>query len=186
MKNHDDYGIMIQLFIDDELKGQEREDLIFHLKDCASCQEDLEEAKAFSVRVRGARPQVEAPPALREKILSHMSNCTKQATSYPPVQKRSFVRPYWRPLAAAAMLLVTVSGVLSISLLKKNRVPKDSSMQQSPNTVGLAMVGRSMCNPVRQMCSMTSWVLPCYEHRGEDRGCNNVESAIGRGPALLH
>jgi len=33
-----------EIFIDDELKGQEREDLVSHLKDCASCQEELEEA----------------------------------------------------------------------------------------------------------------------------------------------
>jgi len=38
---------VLLLFIDDELKGQEREDLICHLKDCASCQEELEEAKVF-------------------------------------------------------------------------------------------------------------------------------------------
>jgi hypothetical protein len=73
MKNHDDDSIMIQLFIDDELKGQEREDLICHLKDFASCQEELEEAKVFSGSVRGARPKIEAPLALREKILSRMS-----------------------------------------------------------------------------------------------------------------
>jgi len=119
MINHDDYSIMIQLFIDDELKGQEREDLISHLNDCASCQEELEEAKVFSARVRGARPRIEAPPALREKILSHMSNPAKQATSYPPVQKGSAVRPYWRPLAAAAILLIAVGGVLSISYLRR-------------------------------------------------------------------
>jgi anti-sigma factor RsiW len=119
MKNHDDYSVMIQLLIDDELKGQEREDLICHLKDCASCQEEVEEAKAFSKRVRDARPQVEAPPALRAKILSRMSNPTSQATSSPLVQKRSAVRTHWRPLAAAAMFLVAVAGVLSISYLRR-------------------------------------------------------------------
>ncbi|MCU1252756.1 MAG: hypothetical protein JWQ49_5785 [Edaphobacter sp.] len=118
MRN-DDYSIMIQLFIDDELKGQEREDLISHLNDCARCQEELEEAKAFSARVRGARPQVEAPQALREKILSHMSDPTNRATSDPPAQKRFAVRPYRWPLAAAATFLVAVSSVLSISHLRR-------------------------------------------------------------------
>lgn len=75
---------VLLLFIDDELKGQEREDLICHLKDCASCQEELKEAKVFSARVRGARPKIEAPPALREKILSRMSN--------PPIRR---LRIFW-------------------------------------------------------------------------------------------
>jgi anti-sigma factor RsiW len=119
MKNHDDYNVLIQLFIDDELKGQEGEDLISHLKDCASCQEELEEAKAFSARVRGARPQVEAPPALRAKILSRMSDPTNQAISNPLIKVRSIVRPHWRSLAAAAMLLIAVGGVLSISYLRR-------------------------------------------------------------------
>jgi len=119
MKNHDDYNVMIQLFIDDELKGQEREDLISHLKHCASCQEELEEAKAFSARVRGARLQVEAPPALREKILSRMSDPANHAISNPLIKIRSVVRPHWRSLAAAAMLLIAVAGVLSISYLRR-------------------------------------------------------------------
>ena len=119
MKNDDDYSIMIQLFIDDELKGQEREYLICHLKDCASCQEELEEAKVFSTRVRGARPKIEAPPALCKKILSQMSNPINQATSNLLVQKRSAVRPHWRPLAAAATLLIAVGGVLFTSHLRR-------------------------------------------------------------------
>jgi hypothetical protein len=96
MNNHDDYGVMIQLMIDNELTGQEREDLISHLSDCAGCQEELEEARAFSARVRSARPQVEAPAALREKILSHMSGPTSQSTSDRLVQKRSAVRAWSR------------------------------------------------------------------------------------------
>jgi anti-sigma factor RsiW len=119
MKDHDDYSIRIQLFIDDELKGQEREDLISHLKDCASCQEELEEAKAFSARVRGARPQVEVPPALREKILSYMGDPSNRVISDSAVQRIFAVRPYWRLLAAAAMFLVAVSSVLFISQLQR-------------------------------------------------------------------
>jgi anti-sigma factor RsiW len=119
MNNHDDYNVMIRLFIDDELKGQEREVLISHLKDCASCQEELEEAKAFSARVTGARLQVEAPPALREKTLSRMSDPANQAISNPLIKIRSVVRPHWRSLAAAAMLLIAVAGVLSISYLRR-------------------------------------------------------------------
>jgi hypothetical protein len=119
MKDHDDYSIMIQLFIDDEQKGKEREALICHLKGCASCREELEEAKVFSARLRGARPKIEAPPALREKILSRMSNPTPQATSDTLVQKNSAVRTHWRPLAAAAMFLIALAGVLSISYLRR-------------------------------------------------------------------
>lgn len=108
IKNHDDYGVMIQLLIDDELTGQEREDLISHINGCASCQGELEEAKAFSAKVRSARPQVEAPAALREKILSNITNSSNRS-----------VRAYWRPLAAAAMFLAAVGVVLSLSYLRR-------------------------------------------------------------------
>ena len=119
IKNHDDYGVMIQLLIDDELTGQEREDLISHINDCARCQEELEEVQAFSARVRSARPQVEAPAALRETILSNMSNPINRSTSDALVQKRSAVRAYWRPLAAAAMFLIAIGVVLSLSYLRR-------------------------------------------------------------------
>ncbi|WP_130421309.1 hypothetical protein [Edaphobacter modestus] len=71
------------------------------------------------VSVRSARPQVEAPAVLREKIMSNMSNPTNQSMSDPLVQKRSAVRAYWRPVAAAAMFLVAIGVVLSISYLRR-------------------------------------------------------------------
>jgi anti-sigma factor RsiW len=115
MNNHDDYRVMIQLMIDDELTGQEREDLIFHLNECARCREEFEEAKAFSARVRRARPQVKAPAALRERILSQMNDRTNQPASAPLAQKKSTVQAYWRPLGAAAIFLVAIGIVLSVS-----------------------------------------------------------------------
>jgi hypothetical protein len=87
------------------LKGQERE--------------ELEEARAFSARVRGARPQVEVPPALREKILSYMGDPSNRVISDSAVQRKFAVRPYWLLLAAAAMFLVAVSSVLFISQLQR-------------------------------------------------------------------
>jgi anti-sigma factor RsiW len=51
---------------------------------------------------------VEAPAALREKILSNIDNSTNRS-----------VPSYWRPLAAAAMFLVAVGLVLSISYLRQ-------------------------------------------------------------------
>jgi anti-sigma factor RsiW len=113
MRNHDDYNLMIQLFIDDELTGEEREGFVYHLKNCPSCQEELDKAKAFSVKVREARPRIEAPAALRERILSQMNNSVDRAITYPLVQKESMVRPYWKPLSAAAMFCIAVSGVLT-------------------------------------------------------------------------
>lgn len=119
IRNHDDYSIMIQLFIDDELKGQEMEDLIFHLKDCFSCRGELEEEKAFSARVRDARPQVEAPPALRERILSGMSHSTNRMSSNAPKQKRYAVQSYWNSLAVAVMFLIAVGGIFTISYYRQ-------------------------------------------------------------------
>jgi hypothetical protein len=106
MKHHADYSVMIQLFIDDELTNQEREDFFSHSNNCVSCQKELEEAKAFSTRVREARLRVEAPSALREKILNHMIAPGNQSNSDLLVQKRPGISFYWRPLAAAAVFLI--------------------------------------------------------------------------------
>jgi anti-sigma factor RsiW len=113
MRNHDDYSVMIQLFIDDELPAEQREDLASHLKVCASCQKELDEAKALSVKVRESRPRIEAPTALRERILSQMSDSVDQSTTYPLILKKIRVQSFWRPLAVAAMFCIAVSGVLS-------------------------------------------------------------------------
>ena len=113
MKNHDDYNVMIQLLVDNELTGEERSDLVSHVEQCTDCQRDLNEAKALSVRVRESRPRVVAPSALREKILRQMSNPEVQSTKYPLAHKESTIRTYWRPLALVAMLCIAVGGVFS-------------------------------------------------------------------------
>jgi anti-sigma factor (TIGR02949 family) len=87
MRNNGDYSTLIQLFIDDELTDEERDGLVSHLKSCASCQKELDEAKALSAKLRASRPQIEAPAALRERILSQMSNSVDQSTTYPLIQK---------------------------------------------------------------------------------------------------
>jgi anti-sigma factor RsiW len=119
MENHDDYNVMIQLMIDDELTGQEREDLISHLNICASCQKKLKEEQAFSERVRSARPQMAAPAALRQKILRNINSSSSRWTPDSVVQERSLVRAYWGQLAAAAMFLIAIGAVLSISYLRR-------------------------------------------------------------------
>lgn len=72
-KNHRSYNIMIQLLIDDELTSEEQEDLNTHLKDCAICEQYLEEVKMLSERVRRAKPRIQLPPGLRERVLSYMA-----------------------------------------------------------------------------------------------------------------
>ena len=133
--HHDDYGVMIQLLVDDELAGLERESLISHIIDCPNCQKELKEAQVFSARVRSARPQVEAPEGLREKILSNVNNSSSQS-----------IRAYWRPLAAAAMFVIARGVVLSLSFSGGNHAPRVLSRQRSPNIMYPATVDRSMWN----------------------------------------
>ncbi|WP_213804150.1 hypothetical protein [Granulicella sp. dw_53] len=72
-KSHHNYNIMIQLLIDKELTSKERDDLNTHLKDCAICQQQLEDVKAFTAAVRRAKPRIETPPDLRERVLTYMT-----------------------------------------------------------------------------------------------------------------
>jgi anti-sigma factor RsiW len=126
MKSHEDYDTMIQLFIDDELPEGEREEFLAHFKNCGDCQKILEEAKAFSETVRRARPQVQAPAALRARVLNQMDRRTHNKAGLTALtQIQAAVRLYWRPLSMAAMLCIVVGGGLSISHFRRVSLAND-------------------------------------------------------------
>jgi anti-sigma factor RsiW len=125
MKTHDEYISSIQLFVDNELAGGERKDLLDHLEGCVFCQQVLEDAETFSDRVRQARPHVVASAALRERVLKELNSPANnivgldEGVTAPSAMKLGSHLFHWKPLAVAAILCITFGGVLSVPVLQR-------------------------------------------------------------------
>jgi anti-sigma factor RsiW len=117
MKSHDDYSLMIQLFVDDELTEEERKFLLEHVKTCADCLQQLEETKAFSQQVREARPQTEASAALRERVLLLAGKRSHKLPTILWMKSHAALGGAWKPLAAAAILTLVAGAAWSNSYL---------------------------------------------------------------------
>jgi anti-sigma factor RsiW len=125
MKDHQDYKNTIQLLVDDEITGQEREDLLSHIESCADCRQIWEEERALSRQIRDSRPQIQVPAALRERIEKEIADFSKrESNSYSidsakAYSKKSSTYSYWKPLAAAAVFCIVVGGMLSFSYWRR-------------------------------------------------------------------
>jgi anti-sigma factor RsiW len=114
-----DYSVWIQLYIDDELEGSDKEELLSHLESCGHCRDEMEELKSFSAKIRHARPGTTAPPSLRQRILEQavQEQQKKVAETVIPQRikapsKQSIARSSWFPAAVAAMLCLVIGGTL--------------------------------------------------------------------------
>jgi anti-sigma factor RsiW len=125
MASCSDYKIMIQLYVDHELTGSDLQDLLSHLEACGNCRREVEELKAFSTQIRGARPLFTAPASLRERILTQTANQQEERKKTPAETGiiRQFKKPEstqlsqnrsWLPAAIAAMLCLAAGITFSI------------------------------------------------------------------------
>lgn len=118
MSSCTEYCARIQLYVDGELAKEESEDLFFHLENCAECRQFLEEAEAYSSRIRAARPSITAPDSLRTAVLSKMQEARSAAgPTLVPLKVPKAAR-FW-PLTAVAAALVVVA--ISLFVLHGHR-----------------------------------------------------------------
>lgn len=109
MKRCTEYEVNIQLYVDGELTGEERDEFLSHVRNCTSCREAVEEAETFSQRIRAARPAVAASDSLRTAVLRQIEQA--EAVRSGP---RLVPRPLWS-LTAAAAILILVAGSFLVS-----------------------------------------------------------------------
>lgn len=154
MRNCREYHASIQLWVDGELSGGEREEFLHHAQDCASCAQAMREADRFSLRVRAARPPITAPDSLRTAVLRQLQEreFARKATITLP-RKMSAHIPRWSMMAVAAALALAAGSTLASYLqrqraeaamvrtavvayqqLEQNTLPMDVS-SDSPQTV---------------------------------------------------
>lgn len=119
----DDYRAMVPLFLDDELRGHELQDLQKHIVECAECKDVLSQEQALSQLLHRSRPLYHAPEVLRARVSGILSSEAHLCVRTPERLRRRILRIlatplrdlarptlHWRQLAAVA--LVTLMAVL--------------------------------------------------------------------------
>jgi anti-sigma factor RsiW len=99
MKNCEDIRRRLNLYLDDELQGDERAGVEAHLQECAACAAIFERELTFIDAIRSSGPLHSASPELRARVQ------TTLAGSQQPVVSPSRLR---RRLAIAATIVVLI------------------------------------------------------------------------------
>jgi mycothiol system anti-sigma-R factor len=116
MKGCDDYYATIQLYLDNELIGQDFEDSRAHLEECEACRTELEAEERLSALLHRSRPLYHAPDALRERVMQAVQSFPP-STRYAHVRiRKRFTRVLARPLQSA-IRRVSNWGVFVASIL---------------------------------------------------------------------
>ena len=99
--NHKRVGLLLSRYVDQELKDHERSFFELHLKECASCREQLQEYQSVS-RCLAISAPIEAAPYLWTR--------TRQAIqdSMRPVGLMARLRPALVPIAGAALVVAAL------------------------------------------------------------------------------
>jgi mycothiol system anti-sigma-R factor len=131
MKGCDDYSPTIQLYVDQELSGEELRDFRAHLEDCPACRAELEAEESLSALLHQSRPLYRAPDTLRRQVLQAVESAPQTGTYAPGRLRRRVTILLARPLRSvsrrahvrmalvAAMLLLTAGLLLMPGMLKQ-------------------------------------------------------------------
>ena len=110
---------LLQLYLDGELSGSDQEEFLRHVEGCTSCQEDMQEIRAFSARLTSTNPFEAAPATLRERIAAKLAENQSNASLSPsgvvramPARPRQRLARTLGPIAA--LLCVSIGGSLII------------------------------------------------------------------------
>jgi anti-sigma factor (TIGR02949 family) len=119
----------VQLYVDGELTGDDREEFLAHLARCAECTAAVRDAESFSRLVRSARSSVVAPESLRNAVLKTIERAEINQTGLKPVARRTrSVFLNWSIAAAAAIMLVAIA---CIPVLRESRQNQAEAMLQT-------------------------------------------------------
>ena len=75
-------------YLDDELRGAERDNLESHLADCEKCRKLFESQRAFLESVRNASPLHTASPELRARVAKIVNHSPAASLAPPKLRKR--------------------------------------------------------------------------------------------------
>ncbi|HEU4767651.1 MAG TPA: zf-HC2 domain-containing protein [Pyrinomonadaceae bacterium] len=112
MKNCDDICRRLNLYLDNELQGDERAAIETHLRECESCAAIFERELSFVNAIRGSGPLHVAPPELRARVQETVNGAS-------PPASRSRLR--WGLAIAAALIVLILPVVIWRSVSQTDR-----------------------------------------------------------------
>jgi anti-sigma factor RsiW len=115
----------VQLYLDRELSGREREEFLAHLEECETCRAELQAGEELSDLLYRSRPLYSAPNALRQQVMQMMDRSLSSVPSAPSRPRKSIPKILARPLqvasrgarhwpALAAAILLIAAGLLPV------------------------------------------------------------------------
>ena len=123
MNNCEDIRRRLNLYLDNELLGEDRVAVETHLRECQSCAAMFEREQSFINAIRECGPLHVASPALRARVQETMSGSEREATNAPVVSRS---RLTWG-LAIAAALLVLLVPIVIWRTMSRSDQPTASS-----------------------------------------------------------
>lgn len=100
------------------IDASERNDLLSHSADCASCQMALEQMTTVADRVLDETPEIEPPPGFEQRVLSHLNAAPLAATvSAPRARVRTAI------LVACALAAGSIATVLVANAVRDRAQP---------------------------------------------------------------
>ena len=118
MNNCEDIRRRLNLYLDNELLGEDRVTVETHLRECQSCAAIFEREQSFINAIRECGPLHVASPALRARVLETVSGSEREATNAPVVSRS---RLTWGLAIAAALLILLVPIVIWRTMSRSNK-----------------------------------------------------------------
>ena len=109
MKNCEDIYRRLNLYLDNELQGEERATIEAHLQECESCASILQRERSFISAIRECGPLHVASPALRARVQETLNGSQREGSA-SRVFSRS--RLTWGLAMAATLLVLIVPAVI--------------------------------------------------------------------------
>ncbi len=135
MKDCGDNSVGVQLYVDNELCGEDLEDFLAHLETCVSCEETVRVQRELSSLLHRSRPLYTAPKMLRTRLLASAGQPRsaerpaaagfgkRMATVFVELSRSICVRRHCEALAAVALILA-VSALLFPQLLRRSNAAR--------------------------------------------------------------
>jgi anti-sigma factor (TIGR02949 family) len=125
MTQCEDIATHLQLYLDDELQGDERSKVQAHLQNCEACRFSFDREREFLNAVRKAGQSHEASPELRTRVNEILSD-SKPVNSLRRPRRASSPSLTWGFAAAAAFLVL----VLPLIIWRLGRVGEKTTLGQ--------------------------------------------------------
>jgi anti-sigma-K factor RskA len=108
---HEDLREHAALFVLGALTPEERAEFEAHLAGCDECASDVRSLSAVPARLAQAVPQIEPPPALRDRVLRSVTSGNSSVVPSPaPAASRTGAFAPWLAVAASLALMVALGG----------------------------------------------------------------------------